>query len=152
MNHRILLAAAAATALMAGSAFADPLELNNAVYQEVEYTTADGQTAQRLEAATTVTPGEDVVYVIAVNNTSDRPADRLVITNPVPDDLQFLAAEGAQVSVDGGRRFGALSALTVRDGNAVRPATNADVTHVRWTVPQVAPGATDQVSFRARLK
>ena len=152
MYPRILLAAASAVALMAGPAFAGPLQFTNAVYRDVEITAADGRTEHRLEHATRITPGEDVVYVLTVANTGDRPADRLVITNPVPENLRYVAGDGAQVSVDGGRRFGALSSLTVLERNVVRAATPADVTHVRWVVDHVAPGADNHVSFRARLK
>jgi len=152
MSSRILFALAAATALMASPALASPLEVTNTVYQEVEVVGADGRVERRLDPASSVIPGGEVIYVIAVNNSGDQPADRLVITNPVPIHLEYLSAEGALVSVDGGRRFGALSSLTVRGGDGVRPATTADVTHVRWTIDHVAPGDAGHVSFRGRVK
>lgn len=152
MYQRILLAAVASAALMVGPAMAGPLEITNVVYQDVETKLPDGKTEHRLAPASTVTPGQEVVYVVTVSNSGDRPADQLVITNPVPASIEFVAGDGAVVSVDGGRRFGALSSLTVRDRGAVRAARPNDVTHVRWTVARVAPGSSDKVSFRARLK
>jgi len=57
------------------------------------------------------------------------------------------------VSVDGGATFGALVDLKIREADQTsRPATAADVTHVRWRFQQpLAPGATGAVAFAARL-
>ena len=58
--------------------------------------------------------------------------DDFIVSSPVPRDLAFRRSGGqrAQVSTDGGRRWGTLE--TLRVGN--RRATPEDVTHLRWRV------------------
>ena len=57
------------------------------------------------------------------------------------------------VSVDGGKSFGTLSQLSVmaEDGGS-RPADQADVTHVRWTLPSVAPGESGRLEYPAIIR
>ena len=59
------------------------------------------------------------------------------ITNPLPRTIAYERSSGGDedVSVDGGRSWGKLDALRVRDGSAWRYATPQDVTHIRWKVP-----------------
>lgn len=91
----------------------------------------------------------------------DAPAEGLRIVLAIPADLALVAdsatGPGAVVScsVDGGASFGATDALTVPDDGekpgAVRPATPADCTHIRWDLPgEHPPGIAGLVSFRAR--
>jgi len=105
-----------------------------------------------------VVPGTEVFYVIRYRNTGDQPADKVAITNPVPAELEYVSVLGPgpanQISVDGGKQYGALSSLSVTgaDGKS-RPAEAADVTHVRWMLnAALAPGEGGSVSFKARLK
>ncbi|MGQ0430759.1 MAG: hypothetical protein ACT4UQ_12575, partial [Gammaproteobacteria bacterium] len=106
----------------------------------------------------TVVPGTEVFYVITYRNVGDQPADGVAITNPVPVELEYVAALGLgpanQVSVDGGKHYGALAGLSVTDADGKsRPAQAADVTHVRWMLASaLRPGDGGRVSFKARLK
>ena len=134
------------------------LQLTNQVFQEVETRAANGEMVRKTVPAAMVVPGTEVSYVITYENTGDRPADDVILTNPVPVELEFVSVAAPttanQVSVDGGKHYGALSSLTVRaaDGNP-RAASAADVTHVRWTLSNaLQPGQGGTVSFRARLK
>lgn len=134
---------------------ASPIVIDSAAYQEVEVKAADGSTSIKLEPAARIAPGGVVVYEISYRNTGDQPATNVAINNPVAGELVFLDASIAPsaVSVDGGKRFGALEELTVpgADGN-LRPAQPADVTNLRWTIASLAPAASGKVSFRARVK
>lgn len=91
----------------------------------------------------------------------DVPAEGLRIVLEIPAELTLVAdsatGPGAVVSysVDGGARFGSADALTVPDDGeapgALRPATPADYTHIRWDLPgEHPPGIAGLVSFRAR--
>ena len=134
------------------------LQLSNQVFQVVDIKTADGRTERKTVPAATVVPGTEVLYVISYRNAGDKPAESIAITNPVPAELEYVAALGpgpaSQVSVDGGANYGALTSFTVTgaDGEP-RAAQAADVTHVRWTLnTAVTPGDGSSVSFKARLK
>ena len=136
---------------------AGELELGNQVFQEVEVQTEDGRTERRQVPAARVVPGDDVIYVINYRNVGDAPLDDVVITNPIPDQLVYVDAAGAvpvtEVSVDDGAQYGALADLTVAgvDGEP-RPATPADVSHLRWIIPVLPAGGDGAVSFTARVR
>lgn len=140
-----------------GTVHAQSLEIDNQVFQEIEVTAADGSVERQTVPAATVIPGTEVTYVISYRNTGDAPAENVAITNPMPVALEYVGPQGAipvsEVSVDGGTRFGALTALTVpgADGQP-RAAQPADVTHLRWILAALPPGAEGAVSFSARVR
>jgi uncharacterized repeat protein (TIGR01451 family) len=136
---------------------AGKLEISNSVFQEVAVQTEDGRTERRQAPVTRVIPGNEVIYVISYRNVGDGPVANVAITNPVPNELIYVASAGAiqvsEVSVDQGERYGDLSDLTVPgpDG-APRPAQPADVTHLRWNLPELPAGSDGAVSFTARVR
>ena len=153
-----LVLAMSAVSWVAVADAAGGLKLTNRVFQEIEVKRTDGQTERKTVPAAMVVPGNEVFYVITYENTADKPADNVVVTNPVPAELEYVSVLGPapanQVSVDGGRHYGALASLTVTgaDGEP-RPAVAADVTHVRWTLNgALKPGNSGSLSFKARLK
>lgn len=155
----LALALAASALLWFGAAHAaGSLQLSNQVFQEIEVIGADGKPERQTVPAAIIVPGTEVFYVISYRNTGDQPADNVAITNPVPAQLEYVAVLGPgpanQVSVDGGRQYGALASLAVTDASGQpRPALAADVTHVRWTLGvALPPGDGGKVSFKARLK
>ena len=79
----------------------------------------------------------------------------IAIDNPLPQALVFSGADVAPtvVSVDGGQTFGDLANLSVIDAEGnVREARQSDITNLRWIIATLAPKASGQVSFRARVK
>ena len=159
-SMRWLVLLAAAVVVWAGQArVADALQLTNEVFQEIDIKGPDGKLERKTVPAAKVVPGTEVIYVITYKNDGDKPADDVVVTNPIPKDLEYVSAasmggESTQVSVDGGKRYDALSRLTVTDAEGKpRAATPADVTHVRWSIKSpVKPGEEGKVSFRAKLE
>ena len=136
------------------------LLLKNEAFQEIVTKDAAGKKQTRRVPAGRVVPGTEVIYVITYRNTSTQPADKVVISNPVPRELAYqggsASGKGAkfEVSVDGGQQFGVLPGLKVPgpDGKR-RPAQAGDVTHLRWTLASaVAAGAEGSVSYKAVLK
>ena len=90
--------------------------------------------------------GQSVVVLVALPRSA--PARALVVS-AVPDGLAFEAADRrAELSVDGGRRFGSLSSLTA--GGAQRSAVPAHVTHVRWRLE--SSGQVSSMIFRGRVR
>ena len=130
--------------------------LTSEIFVERTVTDANGAARVSLEAPGVVTPGDRLVFVLSYRNNGAAPASDFVVSNPIPDSVVFDGTEspGAVYSVDGGRNWGPLSALTVRgaDGNS-RPATQADVTGVQWRFAQPIPaGSGGQLRFRGIVK
>ncbi len=102
-----------------------------------------------------VIPGSHLVVITDYRSTSDKPLDHFVVTNPLPSALA-LSDDGFgdfDVSVDGGKTFGKLAALTVSDAKGgMRAAQANDVTALRWVIPQIAPGASGKLEFHAVVR
>ncbi len=109
-----------------------------------------------LEAPKTVVPGDRLVYILKYRNISDRTAKNYFVTNPMPSAVMFQGAadDAAQVSVDGGRNWGRLETLRIRESSGnVRSARLEDVTHVRWPMAQPIPaGGSGRLSFRGIVR
>ncbi len=141
------------------AARAQGLELKTEAFREVEQASATGQKVIKREPLSRALPGQEVLYVISYRNTGPKPAGNVVVDNPLPQGLVFVGGSQAggparlEVSVDGGQRYGALNRLSVAlKTGGTRPATAADVSHLRWTLTElVAPGAQGQLSYRAKL-
>jgi uncharacterized repeat protein (TIGR01451 family) len=133
----------------------DSVSLTNQIFLE-KVKEENGQQTVTLEEPKVVVPGDKLVFVLNYKNSSGQPAANFVVTNPIPPAVTFDGSEdaSADVSVDGGKTFGKLAALTVRNPDGTdRPATAADVTAVRWTFTQPIPaGGAGKVSFRGVVK
>ncbi len=122
--------------------------------------TENGHERVGLVPASRVVPGDEVLYTVAVRNTSPVDIDSVVFTTPIPAHMVLVsgspAGPGAEVafSVDGGRTFGATDALRVRDAaGAERPARPADYTHLRWRLHiTLRSHAVAYVRYRAVLQ
>ena len=151
---RLAILALAALGL-AAPAFADGVKLESSVREEIVTVDAKGERQVTLTEPTAVAPGDVVVISIAYENTGAESVSDIVISNPVPEHLRFIGMRSGPglVSVDGGATYGALVDLKVREADRTyRPATTADVTHVRWRLDQpLGPGASGAVAFAARL-
>jgi uncharacterized repeat protein (TIGR01451 family) len=108
----------------------------------------------------TVVPGDTVVFTTTYRNIGAKPAENVVITNPVPEHTTYVdkSAEGKgtaiDFSTDGGKSYAAPDKLTVKDAQGkTRKAGAADYTHIRWTLNKsLAPGGMGSVSFKAKIK
>jgi uncharacterized repeat protein (TIGR01451 family) len=130
--------------------------LNSEVFVERTTHAANGAAQVALEPPGVVTPGDPLVFVLRYRNNGAAPAASFVVTNPIPESVSYAGTEspGAVYSVDGGRTWGELAALTVRnaDGSS-RAATQADVTHVRWRLAHAIPaGGSGELRFRGVVK
>ena len=135
---------------------ADNVALASEVFVERAVTDANGKTTVVREEPKLVTPGDKLVFVLTYKNAGTAAADSFVVTNPIPSSVSFVASDspGADFSVDGGKSWGALSALKVKaaDGS-LRAATASDVTHVRWVFAKAIPvGGAGTLSFRGIVR
>lgn len=135
---------------------ANDVALTSEVFVEKAIAEANGRTRLILEAPKVVVPGDKLVFVLGYRNMGRAPATDFVVTNPMPGAVAYqgTADAAALVSIDGGKNWGALTALKVRAGNGTqRPAQAEDVTHVRWSMKQPIPvGATGKLSFRGIVR
>lgn len=148
----LLLAAIAPTQAFA----ANQVVLDNSVFLERATTDANGKQRISLEEPKVVVPGDRLVFVLNYRNSGAQPADKFVITNPMPSAVRFADAGDTRpyVSVDGGKNWGTLDTLTVplADGTR-RPAQPADVTHIRWAFQKPIPaGGVGKLMFRGIVK
>lgn len=152
----ITISAIAGMLFTAVPALAQGVTVDTRLFVETYATAKDGSIERKLTPAATVTPGDRLVYVVTYRNTGRQPVTDFVVTNPVPKHVAFAGEEtaGAEMSVDGGKSWGALPTLRVAGPNGTtRAARREDVTHLRWRLPKPIGAGTDgQVTFKARLK
>lgn len=152
---RLLLALFALWAPVAAIA-ADNVALSSTVF--VEKTVADpgGRSRTILTEPKVVLPGDRLIFVLNYRNVGSAPANNFIVTNPLPGAVAFqgTADQRASVSIDGGRIWGKLAELRVREGDgSVRSARPEDVTHVRWALTGKVPvGAQGKLSFRGIVR
>ncbi len=151
---KALLVGLAALVALPGAAFAaGPVSLESGIKLD-KVITENGQTRHELVAPEKVVPGNHLVFVTQYRNTSDKPVDRFVVVNPVPNvvALEPAATDAYEVSVDGGKSWGALAALKVSVAGESRAAQATDVTHVRWVIPVIAAGAGGVLEYHALVR
>ena len=154
MSHRLLSAfgAIALGAGLAAPAFAQAVELKGDV-KVVRQVVENGQARETLEEPNQVLPGDKLVFTTRYTNAGTQPATDFVVTNPLPGPVKLAKVDSFEVSVDGGKTFGARAALkaAAADGKP-RAAELGDVTHVRWRVASIAPGASGEVKYFAEVR
>lgn len=134
------------------------LTIETVVMKEEVSLSPAGERETKLVEPDSVVPGDEVVYTVSFANVSDEPAENVVITNPLPEQLSYVDGSafgpGAEVefSVDGGKNFAAPEKLLVRENGSERMASAEDFTHIRWVLAgDVPPGSQGMAQFRARL-
>jgi uncharacterized repeat protein (TIGR01451 family) len=136
------------------------VQLSSAAFQEKEVVGKDGKKSLKREAVSNAVPGQEVIYVITYRNTGKEPVQNVVVSNPVPKELAYVANSALgndtrfEASVDGGKTFGVFSQLTVKGADGkTRAAAGSDVTHLRWTLTAPLKAAGEgSVSYRAVLR
>jgi uncharacterized repeat protein (TIGR01451 family) len=135
------------------------IELKTTAEVEQEYVNEQGQKAKRLVPAGKVIPGDEVIWTITAKNVCDKPAENIVVANPVPEHMSYVASSamgvGAAItySLDN-KEFKDAGALTVREADgSTRAARAEECRAIRWTYnAPFAPGATAFVRYRAIVK
>lgn len=159
MKARMIAALAASLAVLsmgsvAKAQGASPMELVGDVKVDKQVV-ENGKTKHVLVAPNVVVPGDRLLFSTAYRNTGAEPVKDFVVTNPLPAGV-MLSDDGAAaltVSVDGGKTWGKLAQLTAADAQGARRAAQAgDVTHVRWTLPLIAPGASGTLTYNAIVR
>ena len=154
----LLLVAAAALAVPAlplAAQDSSPIVLNGDVKAVKIITDADGKQRTELVVPSTIVPGDRLLFgTNYANNGADAVAS-FVVTNPLPAAVRLApdADPALEVSVDGGSSFGVMASLTIANPDGTtRQAAHADVTHVRWVLASIAPGASGRLTYPAIIR
>ena len=128
-----LCGVAAILAPLAAAQANSGVKLSRAVY--VERVADDGQ--REIAPARQFRKGDTVILLVEWN--AAQAGDAFTVSSPIPPSLAFKRSSlrTQSVSVDGGRNWGLIGNLRIRDEFGERLATVEDVTHLRW---QIAPG------------
>jgi uncharacterized repeat protein (TIGR01451 family) len=160
MNGKKTIAAVCMTLLTAGAYAADKacIELKTTAETEQEVV-EQGQKVKRLMPAGKVVPGNQVVWTITAVNVCKEPAGNVVVANPVPEHMTYVANSAMGTGTDivyslDGKQFKSAAELQVRsDEGATRVARADEYRAIRWTYKDAfAPGATAFVRYRAVVK
>ncbi len=149
----------ASASLSAQEAPASPVRLEIEAQKVVTIVDADGTRRTELAPMERILPGETIQYTIRYSNSGERPADNVVINNPVPDLMIYLfgSAEGEgteiEFSVDG-QTFGLPDQLTaLLPSGETRRAEPEEYRAVRWRLLEpIPPGGSGFVRYRAVLQ
>jgi uncharacterized repeat protein (TIGR01451 family) len=163
--HALVVSAALLVAQLAAAApGASKPQLVFSIAQSKEVVeTKGGVTTRRMVPTQSAVPGDVVEYVLTYTNKGDEAATNAVVDDPIPHGTIYVASsatgDGALItfSADGGKTFAEPVKLSYEvrlPSGAVekRVATPAEYTHIRWTIPKVAPGATGTVAFRVQVR
>lgn len=158
---KLMLACAAAACLAipalpaAAQGAASPVTLSGDVKAVKTVTDASGQQRTELVDPVTIVPGDRLVFGTDYANSGAEAVTNFVVTNPLPGAVRLApdADPALEVSVDGGKSWGKIAALTIANSDGTtRPATHADVTHVRWVLASIAPGASGRLTYPAIIR
>ena len=122
--------------------------LDSAVF--VERSASDA--GRMLEPARNFKHGDRLVYVVSWFKVGG--SGGFTVTNPLPRSVYYQGSANGdeEVSVDGGKTWGRLAALSVSDAAGPRSAQAGDVTHIRWILPVLAPGASGTLTYNALVR
>ncbi len=132
----------------------DRVKLESMVFVERSVPAMNGRMERRIEPADSLSRGDRVVLMVEWRAT-DRERQGFAVTSPIPSSLslQRVSHEGIDVSADGGRHWGKLGELQIRDAEGTRLASPQDVTHLRWSVsPGEASLGTGRMTYRAIVR
>ena len=157
MNKFVIAAASGLLAILAAptalAQAAQPVELKGDVKVD-KLVVENGKEKHVFVDPTVVVPGDKLVFSTTYRNAGSEAVKNFVVTNPIPAGVALapLGADKLEVSVDGGKTWGRLAALTVAETAGSRAAQAGDVTHVRWILPVLAPGASGTLTYNALVR
>lgn len=158
---KLFLACAAAASLavptlpLAAQDRPSPVVLSGDVKAVKTITEADGKQRIELVDPQTIVPGDRLVFGTDYANSGSEAVTNFTVTNPLPEAVRLApdADPALSVSVDGGKTWGTLATLTIPNADGTtRAAAHTDVTHVRWVLESIAPGASGRLTYPAIIR
>ena len=154
MKSIIALVALTGFALPA-AAQQQPISLAGDVMMVKTETNAAGESTTKLVEPKTIVPGDRLIFGTDYSNSGSDAVENFVVTNPLPAPVRLASDADPElsVSVDGGKSWGKLAELSVNsEAGEARAASHADVTHVRWVLSVVEPGAKGRLEYPAIIR
>ena len=162
-NNSALLCAACLVMTLAGGVLAQEsgsIELQIFAETTLTEVNAEGQLEVKQVPATKVVPGDKVTYTIRYANRGAESADKVVITNAIPEHMIYDAgsANAAHMitlySIDGGQSFHETGELWLEDESGeMYLASAVDYTHIQWTLlDALVPTEKGHIAYRATLE
>lgn len=143
----LLVAALAACSVQIAHATEAPALIKSTIFIEKE-NLANRSYTRTVERASTLGAGDRVVTILDWRAPTGREAATVNLAIPRHLAFQRSSIGGEDVSIDGGRSWGKLGMLQVRQGGSVRLASLEDVTNVRWRVR----GAYGRITYSALVR
>lgn len=123
MNKHVLIITTIMVAVWAKPALAaSDVTLQLTAQEEITLVDDKGNKTTKLVEPKHVEPGDVVLYTISYNNKGKKPVENIVINDPVPADMTYIAGSARgkgtiiQFSVDG-KNFATADKLMVKDDN-----------------------------------
>ena len=145
----------------ASSAFAQQqacVALKTDAQKEETYTDAQGKQSKRAVPPGKVVPGDEIIWTITATNSCDKPAEKVVVDNNVPEHMVYVADSAMGQGTDivfslNGRDFAKAADLKVTEGGTTRAARADEIKSIRWTLGvAIAPKSIAFVRYRAKVK
>ncbi len=141
-------------------AYADPISLTMTAQEEIVRVNAEGEKVIEYIEAESVIPNDILLYTITYENVGQETAENLVINNPIPADMKYLADSAAgedtiiRFSIDNGNSFDFPGNLFITlDDGSKRQALAGEYTNIQWRLDKSLPvKASGKVTYRAQLK
>lgn len=128
--------------------------------KEIVVVDKSGKKVKKLVDTKKVLPGDIVVYENRVDNGKNEPVKNMVLNNPIPKEMAYLAGSAKcekpctiLYSVDNGKVFDVPEKLKVKTADGVHVARADEYTNVRWILNQpLASHKNVMVSYKAKLR
>jgi uncharacterized repeat protein (TIGR01451 family) len=135
------------------------VSISSASYQEETKVMKNGEKVSSWVKASKVVPGTVIRYVNALENSGTQSASQLVVNNPVPQNMEYVANSAScqsgcslSYSVDGGKSYSQPEKLYVGVGQERHVAQASEYTNIRWTLDSLEATSQSAVEYKARLK
>ncbi len=133
--------------------------INSASFQEQTKVTPSGEKVKEWVKASKVVPGTVIRYVNTLDNSGDKSARKLVVNNPIPENMEYVAGSAAcqsacsiSYSIDGGKTYNQPEELFLGVGKNRHLAKASEYTDIRWVVDSLGAKTQSGVEYKARLK
>ncbi len=147
---------------LVANAYASSVEITSKSEVEITVKKPDETIEKKRVPANQVNvgPGDVVFFSNTCLNRGDKPAENVIITNPIPNHTVYVAGSAygenskIEFSIDGGKTYGIPEALKVKDKDGkTRLARPEEYTHIRWLLLKpLEPGSQIVVTFQAKIK
>jgi len=135
------------------------VSISSTSFQELTKVTPSGEKSKEWVKTEKIVPGTVVRYVNTLENSGVEIATKLLVKNPIPNNMEYVADSAAcqgtcsvSYSIDGGQTFNDPSELYVGVGENRHVAKASEYTDIQWIVNSLSANSQSFVEYKARLK